>query len=107
MSSRTPKFAKHKFHAKPVVRDGYKFPSTKEGDYYDELKMKVEAGLVVFFLRQVPLHLPGGVTMRIDFLEFHADGTAHFVDTKGVITDSWRDKKKIAESLYPIEIEVK
>ncbi|MCP4652598.1 MAG: DUF1064 domain-containing protein [Candidatus Omnitrophica bacterium] len=98
---------RHKFNAKQTIRDGIKFPSKKEARYYDELKMKVEAGIVLFFLRQVPLHLPGGVTMRIDFLEFHTDGTAHFVDTKGVITANWRDKKKIAETLYPIEIEVK
>ena len=95
----------HKFKAKPVNIDGWNFPSTKEGEYYNELKLKQDAGLVVFFLRQVPIHLPGNVKMVVDFLEFHTDGTCHFVDVKGKRTKQYIDKKKMVEALYPIEIE--
>ena len=96
---------RHKFNAKPTVRDGIRFHSTKEANYYSELKLKQKAGIILFFLRQVPIHLPGGVTMRVDFLEFHTDGTVHFVDPKGRRTPQYIDKKKMVEALYPIEIE--
>lgn len=95
----------HKFNAVRTECDGIKFDSKKEAAYYVDLKLRVKAGEIVFFLRQVPLHLPGGVTLRLDFLEFHTDGTVHFVDVKGMRTPQYIDKKKIAEATYPVEIE--
>jgi len=96
---------RHKFNAKPAVRDGYKFASTKEAKYYDELILWQKAGVVLFFLRQVPFHLPGNVTYRVDFQVFMEDGTIRFIDVKGYRTDIYILKKKLVESLYPIEIE--
>ncbi len=100
------RFPRHKFHAKPTETDGIKFPSKKEARWYETLKLRVVAGEVVFFLRQVPFHLPGGVTYRLDFLEFWSDGTVHCVDVKGMRTKDFIMKKKMVENLYPIEIEV-
>ena len=97
---------RHKFNAKPVEYDGIKFPSKKEGAYYLQLKLRVKAREVVFFLRQVPFHLPGGVTYRVDFQEFHADGRVRFVDVKGVETKEFIAKKKLVEAIYPVEIEI-
>lgn len=97
---------RHKYGAKSVELDGIKFPSRKEGRYYAELKLRVAAGEVLFFLRQTPLHLPGGVKYVCDFVEFHADGTVHFVETKGFKTALYKAKKSIVEAVYPhIEIE--
>ena len=98
-------FHRHKFRAKPTLCDGIKFPSIKEAKYYNELKLRRAAGGVVFFLRQVPFHLPGGVKYVVDFVEFHGDGTVHFIDVKGMRTAMYKAKKKMVESLYPIEIE--
>ena len=53
----------------------------------------------------VPIHLPGGGKLVIDFLEFHADGTCHFTDPKGMKTAMYKFKKKQVETLYPIVIE--
>jgi len=97
---------RHKFNAVQTKRDGINFSSKLEARYYDYLQLLVKAGEVVFFLRQVPFHLPGNITYRVDFQEFHKDGTVRFIDTKGVITDSFRDKKKQVEALYPVEIEI-
>lgn len=97
---------RHKFNAKKVEHDGIRFDSKKEGDYYLQLKLRVKAGEVLFFLRQTPFHLPGGVTYRVDFQEFHADGTVRFVEIKGYETSEWLMKKKLVEALYPITIEV-
>lgn len=95
----------HKFYAKRTESDGIKFPSKKEARYYEELKLRVRAGEVVFFLMQVPFLLPGGVKYRVDFAEFWTDGTVHFVDVKGMRLRSYIDKKKQVEALYPVTIE--
>lgn len=94
-------FRKHKYNAKPTEVDGIRFDSKKEANYYQELKLRQRAGEVLGWLRQVPIHLPGGTILRIDFLEFHADDTAHFVDVKGMETDSFKIKKREAEAAHP------
>lgn len=96
---------KHKFNAVKTELDGINFDSKKEARYYVELKLRMKAGEVIFFLRQVPFDLPGKVKYRIDFQEFHSDGTIHFVDVKGKKTEMYIAKKKMVEALYPIEIE--
>lgn len=101
------RFNKHKFNAIRTERDGYKFSSKKEGRYYDELKLRVRAGEVLFFLMQVPFHLPGGVVYRCDFVEFWSDGNVHVIDVKGFRTPQYKAKKKMVEAQYPIEIEEK
>uniref|UniRef100_A0A6H2A3V0 DUF1064 domain-containing protein n=1 Tax=viral metagenome TaxID=1070528 RepID=A0A6H2A3V0_9ZZZZ len=98
---------RHKFNATRTELDGIQFASKKEAQYYTELKMKVRAGIVLFFLIQVPFRLPGNAKYVVDFQEFHTDGTVHFVDVKGMLTKDFILKKKIVEALYPVEIEVK
>lgn len=95
---------KHKFNAKQTIRDNIKFSSKKEAFYYEQLKLDQAAGKVVFFLRQVPFHLPGGIKYFVDFQVFYADGTIEFVDVKGLITPLCRTKIKQVQELYPVEI---
>lgn len=97
---------KHKFGAKQAIHDGIKFPSMLEGRYYEHLKLLIRANEVLFFLRQIPFYLPGGVTYRVDFQVFYTDGSVSFIDVKGLETQAFIDKKKMVESLYPVEIEV-
>ena len=97
---------KHKFSAVATKVDGIRFDSKKEARYYEKLKLRVAAGEVVTFLRQTPFHLPGGVKYVVDFQEFHADGSVHFIDVKGMQTESFKAKKKMVEAMYPVEIEV-
>ena len=96
---------KHKYNATPVEFDGIRFDSKKEGRYYQELKLRVASGEVIFFLRQTPFHIEGG-TYRVDFQEFHADGTVHFVDVKGFKTKAFIKSKKQVETRYPVEIKI-
>lgn len=95
---------RHKFHAKLTETDGIKFASRNEAAYYQQLKIRRMAGDVVFFLRQTPFHLPGGVKYVVDFIVFLADGTVEFVDVKGLRTESYKAKKRIVEAIYPITI---
>src|SRR5271154_369227 len=96
---------KHKFRAKPSISDGIKFSSKKEQKRYQELKVLQTSGALLFFLRQVPFHLPGGVKYICDFMNFWHDGVVTIEDVKGFKTDMYTTKKKLVESIYPIEIQ--
>lgn len=95
----------HKYKAKPTTIDNIRFSSNREANYYAELLLRIRAGEVLFFLRQVPFSLPGGVTYRVDFAEFWSNGEVHFTDVKGMRLRSYIDKKKMVEALYPVTIE--
>jgi hypothetical protein len=86
--------------------NGILFASVKEMEYYKDLQLLIKGGELKFFLRQVPFDLPGGVKYRVDFVEFHPDGSVRFVDVKGVETDMFKVKKKQVEVLYPVKIEI-
>ncbi len=95
---------KHKFHTKRTEVDNIKFSSKKEAKRYNILKLLQKSGDILFFLRQVPFHLPGGVKYVCDFLIFWANGIVTIEDVKGFKTESYKAKKKMVEALYPIEI---
>ena len=97
---------KHKFRAKAVQDDGHHFPSKLEHRHYQKLLLLKKAGEVIFFLRQVPFHLPGGTKYVVDFQVFWSDGRISFIDSKGVETGMFKMKKKMVEALYPVEIEL-
>lgn len=95
---------RHKFNAKRCEYDGIKFASKKEQRRYVELRSLESAGEISFFLRQIPMHLTGGIKYVCDFLIFWSDGTVTFEDVKGYRTDIYKLKKKQVESTYPIKI---
>lgn len=98
---------RHKYGAISCEADAIKFPSKLERRYYEQLKLRKKSGEVVMFLRRPLFDLGGGVTYTADFLEFLSDETVRVIDVKGMPqTDAFRAKKKIVESLYPVEIEV-
>lgn len=95
---------KHKFRAVSTEYDGIKFASKKEARRYLELNLLKQDGDIIFFLRQTPFHLPGGVKYVCDFLIFWADETVTIEDVKGYATKEYKAKKKIVEATYPIKI---
>jgi Holliday junction resolvase len=96
----------HKFHAKICEDDGIKFSSKAERAFYQRLKFEKQNGRVLFFLRQVPIELPGKTKYVVDFQVFYEDGTVAFIDVKGVETENFKLKKRQVEALYPFEIEI-
>lgn len=106
--------------------DGIKFHSKLEARYYVELELRKKAKEVLFYLRQVPFPLPGGVVYRLDFMEvgYHTGFTGcaqvraegaldlrdaepmwiRYVDTKGHETREGKNKIKMVEALYGIDI---
>jgi hypothetical protein len=103
------KIQRHKYNAKPTEIGAMRFDSKKEARYYTDLLIRQKLGEVLFFLRQVPFHLVKqdgkSIIYRIDFQEFHSDGTVHFVDVKGFKTKEYVIKKAWVEREYPITIE--
>lgn len=97
-------FPRHKFNAIRTEINGEKFASKKEAGYYQQLLLAQKSGDLLFFLRQTPLHLPGGVRYIIDFLEFWKNGEVRFTDVKGMRTPIYILKKKQVEAIYPIQI---
>lgn len=95
---------RHKFKAKPCEYDDIKFASKKEAKRYLELQSLKKLGEVVFFLRQTPFHLTGGVKYVCDYLVFWKNGEVTIEDVKGMRTDMYKLKKKQVETLYPITI---
>lgn len=95
---------KHKFRAIPTELDGIKFASKKEARRYRELRLLEKSGELLFFLRQVPFHLPANVKYVCDFLCFWQDDTVTVEDVKGIKMPMYVLKKKQVEAIYPIEI---
>lgn len=97
---------RHKYQAIRTECDGIKFSSKKEAAYYQKLMMVKKSGDLLFFLRQVPFHLPGKIRYIVDFVEFWSGGEVRFVDVKGLKTSAYIRNKKMVEDLYsPVKIE--
>jgi hypothetical protein len=93
--------------------DGWTFDSKREAKCYAWLKALVDEGEILYFLRQVPIHLAPpcehnsrGVVMRVDFMLAYPDDSVRYLDAKGVATRDWLNKAAMAENLYGIKIEV-
>jgi hypothetical protein len=90
-----------KYASERIERDGQRFDSRLEADVYDALRARG-----ALFLRQVPFHLPGGGTYRLDFLEILDPAAVRLLDPKGVETEMFRTKRRLVEELYrPLTIE--
>lgn len=96
---------RHKFGAIADERDGIKFPSKAEALYYDHLETCKRGGALLFYLRQVPFHIPGG-KLVVDYVEFWKDGLVRIVDVKGMVLPIFALKRRAVERCYPVKVEV-
>lgn len=106
-SPRAPWMQRHKFNAVRVTVDGRKYGSKAEAAYAQHLEREKAAGRLVFFLWQVPFHIPGNPTairLVLDFVEFWADQAITFTDVKGMKLDTFKIKQRGAQAHYPIKI---
>ena len=84
---------------------GKSFDSKLERDFYYQLLLRWKAGDILWFVRQVPFELEGGVKYRCDFLVVTPIGV-EVIDTTGVMTPAKRDKLKQVKARYGIEVRV-
>lgn len=101
---RTKSKTENKYKNKKTIVDGITFDSKKEAEQYVQLTLLKRSGRVLFFLRQVPFHLPEGIKYLADFVVFYSDGLVEVQDVKGVKTDVYKIKKKLVEANYPLTI---
>ena len=106
----TPGQSKHR--AVICEADQIRFPSKKHRAYYLQLQAERAAGMIRFFLREVPFDLPGhfenGRVVRhwIDFEVIKNDGTVRWVEVKGRDLPLGKIKRLQVEELYGIRVEL-
>lgn len=111
--SQAVKAKKSKFkNIRCQAADGTNFASCLERDYYNQLLLRWKAGDVLWFTRQVPFWLEGGVKFVVDFMVIEP-GTPEvstpgirFVDTTGVLTQTKKNKLKQLKSRYGIDVQL-
>jgi hypothetical protein len=87
----------NKFGAKRT--NGY--ASKRESEYAAALQLQKQSGVVLDWLEQVPVRLPGGTKYVVDFMVIARDGSVKFVEVKGMQTQVWRLKMRQLEELRP------
>lgn len=97
-----------KYRNIPVQIGEYKFDSKKEGRRYEELVLKVKAGLITDSIVHPKFELSINKfkigTYSADF-EYRENGALIVEDVKGwVRTESYRLKRKLMKALHNIEI---
>lgn len=105
--------SKHKYRNNPIIIDGIRFDSTKEGHRWCELQTLQKAGVISELQRQVPYELQPSFYhngKKIRPIQYVADfvyneGNERIVeDVKGVKTQEYKLKKKMMLYIYGIEI---
>lgn len=93
-----------KYRNRAEVIDGIRFDSKLEARCYEALKLRKLAGEVLWFTRQVPFRLEGGVHYRADFLAVLAAGGVEVIDAKGFETAASKNKRKQMLERYGIKV---
>jgi hypothetical protein len=97
-----------KYRNRKAVVDGIVFHSQKEATYYCGLKLKIKAGLIKSFDRQLPfvvvINNKKCFTYYADFVTIDSDGNQTVIDVKGFRTPVYKLKKKIVEAYFGIVI---
>lgn len=101
-----PEQKPRKYRNEPVVVDGERFDSKLEARYYEQLKARRAAGEVLWWVRQVPFTLEGGVRYLADFLVVLAAGGADVIDCKGEDTQASINKRKQVKARYGVDVQL-
>lgn len=99
-----------KFRNVPTIVDGITFQSKAEAARYQYWAQLCQIGRILWFTRQVPFYLPGGVVYRADFLVVQApmfmtrDPTPIIEDVTGVMTNTKLNKLKQVKAIYGVDV---
>lgn len=98
------KYGTTKYKNKRQEYGGHSYMSKLEADVAWQLDMRIKAGEVKSYKRQV--RIPLVVKKKhicdyiIDFVVKRTDGVTEYLEAKGFETDVWRMKWKVFEALY-------
>ena len=100
-----------KYNNNKITVDGITFDSKHEAQYYELLKEKKAAGLILNYELQPQYELQPAfkrdgktiraITYTADFLVYHLDGTEEVVDIKGMETQQGIMRRKMFWYKYP------
>lgn len=105
--------SRNKYRNNPIIIDGIRFDSTKEGHRWCELQTLQKAGVISDLQRQVAYELQPAFYFqgkKIRPIQYVADfvyneGNERIVeDVKGVKTQEYKMKKKMMQYIYGIDI---
>lgn len=93
------------------AKDGTRFASKLERDYYENLLLRWKAGEVLYFVRQPSFDLEGGVIYRADFLVVSRkfcslNVEVDVIDCKGFLTAACKNKIKQVEARYHLKVQL-
>lgn len=105
------KYKPGKFKSVRIKVDGVLFDSKKEAEYYGTLKLRMKAGDIKSFRRQVRYRIVINeiliTTYVADFVEENWDGSKRVIDVKSEFTKTlapYRMKRQLMLALYGIKI---
>lgn len=94
----------NKYGAKSHVYEGIAYHSKKEAGYAAELDLRLKAGDILKWERQIRVALEVNgyhiTNYYVDFLIYHTDMTLEYVEVKGFETPEWKLKWKLFEATY-------
>ena len=94
-----------KYGAHRTVYNDVTYASKKESDYAAELDLRLRAGELASWERQIgmPLTVNGILIAHyvIDFVEIDKKGNMTYVEVKGYPTEVYKLKAKLFKALYP------
>lgn len=100
-------FKANKFNAVRQTYNGHSYHSKKEAEYAAELDLRKKAKDIKNWRRQqkIELRVYGKLICNyyIDFVIEHNNGLEEYVEIKGFITDVWKLKWKLFETIYGYE----
>lgn len=82
------------------------FDSKKEAAEAVKLDLALRAGIIKWWLPQVPIPLPGGVRYIADFLIGDLSGGVRWRDAKGRDTQASINKRRQVLAIYGIAVEI-
>jgi hypothetical protein len=94
---------RHKYNAKLIVFDGFKFRSKAEHERYIILKMMYSSGQTEWFSCQPTIHITCDFSYRPDFMVVE-NGEVHYEDVKGLETARFRQAKRLWAKYVPIPL---
>ena len=102
----TPK--KSKYNAAKTERNGLKFDSKKEANYYSKLKLLKTSGIVLDFHMQVRYDFKhNGILLcfyKADFVVNWKDSGVKVIDVKGRKLPMYNLKKKMMKAFHNIDV---
>ena len=95
---------KSKYRSNKTSVDGHTFDSLREANYYNELKLRLQAKEISGFCLQPVFILAPGLKYKADFIVFNNDGSSEVIDVKGFKTKEYITKKKVFEDKFNLKI---